>query len=319
MTRTQAGRARGRAKALLVTGPTASGKSAFALAAARERNGVIINADSMQVYAELSVLTARPTPAEEAAVPHRLYGHVSVREPYSVGRWLGEVADAISQAHAHSQLPIIVGGTGLYFKALIEGLSPIPPIPAEIRNIWRAAATERPAEALFSELERRDPLTARQLRPNDRQRLVRALEVFEATGRPLAEWQTVKGTPLLAEDEAAKVVISHERQVLYERCAVRFDQMLEGGALKEAELFVRMQLDPDLPASRALGLVPLMRFLAREISRDEAVALAKRDTRRYIKRQLTWLRRHMISWKHLPAQEVKKEIDRGFPVVDFVD
>ncbi len=310
---------RPRPKALLIAGPTASGKSAFALALARARGGVIINADSMQVYRELRILTARPTLAEEALVPHRLYGHVAVTEPYSVARWLEEVSATLQTARAQGLFPIVVGGTGLYFKALLEGLSPIPPIPESIRTRWRAAGTSWPADALYAELERLDPLTAHQLRPSDRQRLVRALEVFEATDKPLAAWQQVKGTPLLPDDEVAKVVIAREREALYERATRRFDLMLGEGALDEAAHMLSMQLSPELPAARALGLLPLMEFLAHHMTREDAVATAQRDTRRYIKRQLTWLRRYMIAWKWLSEQEIEKQIGDSFPIVDFRD
>ncbi len=308
-----------RPKALLIAGPTASGKSAFALAAARALGGVIINADSMQVYRELRVLTARPTAAEEALFPHRLYGHVGVSEPYSVGRWLGEIDDALAEAWADRRLPIIVGGTGLYFKALLEGLSPVPPIPNEVRTRWREAGASWPVDKLYAELERRDPLTAHQLRPSDRQRLVRALEVLEATAKPLAVWQRVRGTPLLPADDVARVVISRDRQQLYERSARRFDKMLEEGALQEADQMLQLQLNPVLPAARVLGLAPLMAFLSHEIPRDTAINFAKRETRNYIKRQLTWLRRHMISWKCPDVQQMQIQVDKNFPIIDFLD
>ncbi|MCB1528944.1 MAG: tRNA (adenosine(37)-N6)-dimethylallyltransferase MiaA [Hyphomicrobiaceae bacterium] len=296
---------RQRPKALLIAGPTASGKSAYAIVVARSRHGVIINADSMQVYREFRVLTARPSPAQEARDPHRLYGHVSVKDPYSVGQWLTDAAGAIAAAHAADQLPIIIGGTGLYFRALLEGLAPVPSIPHDIRSRWRNAGESWPAEDLYAELQRMDPMTAANLRPSDPQRLVRALEVMEATGKPLAEWQKIKGTPVLADHEVAKVVISRDREVLYDRSARRFELMLEEGALAEAALVGRLGLDPGLPASRVLGLSPLKRFLSGEMSRQEAIETAQRDTRRYIKRQLTWQNRYMISWKHIDPQQMK--------------
>lgn len=285
-----------RPRALLIAGPTASGKSAFAIAAAHAENGVVINADSMQVYRELRVLTARPTTAEEASVPHQLFGHVGVTEPYSVARWIDEVAAEIAATEAKGLWPIIVGGTGLYFKALLEGLSPVPPIPEDVRAHWRSAGETWPAETLHAELVRRDPLTAAQLRSSDRQRVVRALEVIAATGTPLAEWQAIKGKPVLVADDVTKIVISRPRQELYERCEQRFRQMIEEGALDEARIAMEMQLDPALPAARALGLAPLLAHVAGEIPLDEAIATAVRDTRHYIKRQQTWIKRHMISW-----------------------
>lgn len=310
---------RRRPRALLIAGPTASGKSALALDAARAYGGVIINADSMQVYAEMRVLTARPSQQEEALAPHRLYGHVSVREPYSVARWLEEVMREIAAAEAAGRLPIIVGGTGLYFKALIEGLSPVPPIPADIRAHWRAAGETQPAAQLHAELERRDPLTAGQLRPSDTQRIVRALEVIEATGRPLAMWQQEPGSPVIDAAIAARIVVARPREVLYQRSDARFRRMVGEGALAEAEAVLQMQLDPALPAMRALGLKPLMACLRHEIDPEAAIAAATQETRHYIKRQLTWLRRHMISWKWLSEQEMESSIDQVFSNLDFAD
>lgn len=287
------------AKAILIAGPTASGKSALALDIARARGGVIINADSMQVYAEMRVLTARPAAGEEAAIPHRLYGHVSAAEPYSVARWLGEVAREIETAESEGRLPVIVGGTGLYFKALLEGLSPVPPIPQDVRDLWRSAGMSMQATDLHAELRRRDAETAAVLRPSDRQRVVRALEVIEATGRPLVRWQQIKGQPVLAQAGVAKIVVTRPRSELYERAGRRFRQMLEHGALAEAERMARMQLAPALPAMRVLGLQPLIDLLSGKLGREAAIAAAERDTRHFIKRQETWLRRHMIAWIRL--------------------
>lgn len=284
-------------KAILIAGPTASGKSALALDIARARGGVIVNADSMQVYAEMRVLTARPSLEDEAAVPHHLYGHVSAAEPYSVARWLEEVALEIANAASAGALPVIVGGTGLYFKTLLEGLSPVPPIPMEVRNRWRDAGLAMSATDLFAELQSRDAETAAQLRPSDRQRIVRALEVVDATGRPLARWQQIKGQPVLVESEVETLVVTRPRCELYERAGRRFRQMLDAGALQEAEQMAHMQLSPALPAMRALGLQPLIDLLSHRISREEAIIAAERHTRHYIKRQETWLKRDMITWK----------------------
>lgn len=305
-------------RAVLIAGPTASGKSQFALELAKARDGVIINADSMQVYAEMRVLTARPTAAEEDLVPHRLYGHVSVREPYSVARWLEDAAAEITAAEMAGKLPIIVGGTGLYFKALLEGLSPVPAIADDIRARWRAAGETLTAAELHAELQRRDPLTASKLRPTDRQRLVRALEVIEATGRPLSEWQAIKGKPVVDAGRVAKLVITHDRDVLYERSDRRFRQMMAEGALAEAERVMQLQLDARLPAMHVLGLNPLMALARGEIDREAAIAAASQETRNYVKRQMTWLRRHMIAWSWLRTQEMKIEWNKKFPIVDFV-
>ncbi len=307
-----------RPKALLIAGPTASGKSAFAIAAARARGGVVINADSMQVYRELRVLTARPTEADEAGVPHRLFGHVSAAEPYSVARWLDEVSAEIAAAEEAGLLPVITGGTGLYFKALLEGLSPVPPIPDEVRSHWRAVAETLGTDDLHAELMRRDALTAAQIRPGDRQRTVRGLEVITATGRPLAEWQAIRGRPVVDMGSVAKVVISRPRDELYERCERRFRQMIREGALDEVRRVGAMQLDPALPAARALGLAPLLAHVAGEISQEEAVSTAVRQTRQYIKRQMTWLRRYMISWSFMNTQESESQLANNFPILDFM-
>lgn len=283
-------------RAVLVAGPTASGKSALALAIARAAGGVVINADSMQVYAEMRVVTARPDDADEAAAPHRLYGHIAASEPYSVARWLGEVATEIEEAKAAGHLPIIVGGTGLYFKTLTEGLSPIPSIPPDIRARWRQAGNEAPAGELHALLAARDPETAARLRPSDTQRIVRALEVFDATGQPLAHWQRVPGVPVLPERDAVRLVAEVDRDELYARADARFARMVELGALDEVRQLMSLGLDPNLPAMRALGVAPLARHLSGECDLATAIGDAQRDTRNYVKRQTTWLRRYMISW-----------------------
>ena len=285
-----------RPAAVLIAGPTASGKSALALAMAREAGGVVINADSMQVYGVLRVLTARPDAQEEASAPHRLYGHVPPSQPYSVAQWLREVAAEIAAARAAGLLPVVVGGTGLYFKALVEGLSPIPEIDPEIRAKWRAAGECEPPADLHRLLAARDPETAAALRPADRQRIVRALEVLEATGRPLSAWQRLPGVPVLGLEETLPLVVTVERAALYARADERFVAMVGEGALDEVAALSALGLDPALPAMRALGVAPLARHLAGALSLEAAVAAGQQETRQYIKRQLTWLRRHMIAW-----------------------
>jgi tRNA dimethylallyltransferase len=284
-------------RAILIAGPTASGKSAIGLRLARRLNGVIVNADSMQVYAEMRVLTARPEAADERAVPHRLYGHVSARENYSVARWLEDVRRVLAEIEQLGQRPVFVGGTGLYFNALTQGLSPMPEIHSEVRAYWRAEAHGRTPGELHDELVRLDPLTASRIRPSDRQRTVRALEVIQSTGRPLALWQADAGTPLLPAGSWRGLVIAPERAELYARAEARFDQMMATGALEEVRRLREMQLDPELPAMRALGVSSLMEHLVGGVSLEAAGEVAKTQTRQYIKRQLTWLRRYMISWK----------------------
>lgn len=286
-------------RAILIAGPTASGKSATAMRLARERDGIVVNADSMQVYRELRVLTARPSIEDEQAVPHRLYGHVSVREAYSVGRWLEDVRGVLAEIAGVGKLPIIVGGTGLYFKALTEGLSPIPEIAPDVRKFWRAEGRLRPPEDLHEELRRRDPLTAAGIRTSDPQRIIRALEVIDSTGQPLCEFQEVPGEPVLAPGTWDGIVMLPDRATLHGRADLRFERMMEEGALVEAAELRDMQLDSNLPAMRALGVGPLISYLAGEASREDAMVRAKVMTRQYIKRQTTWLRKNMISWKHI--------------------
>jgi tRNA dimethylallyltransferase len=283
--------------AILIAGPTASGKSALALALAEERGGAIINADSMQVYCELSVLTARPSPADESCAPHLLYGHVPGREAYSAALFMSEAAHAIASVRQRGLMPIIVGGTGLYFKALLEGLSPIPQIPGEIRDFWRQQADRVGAAALHATLKVRDPEMAARLRPTDPQRIVRALEVLEATGRSLAAWQAVPGTPVLAAEHCERLVVLPDRDALRRRCEERLDAMMEQGALEEVAALRDLKLDPDLPVMRALGVKPMLAHLAGASSRAEALEQSKAETRQYAKRQVTWLRRNMITWK----------------------
>ncbi len=290
-------------KAVLIAGPTASGKSAAALALAKRLGGTIINADSMQVYRELAVLTARPEPAEMAAVPHRLYGTVPAAEAYSVGRWLDDAAAAIAEAAREGRVPLLVGGTGLYFKALLEGLSPVPDIPSETRLLWREQSERLGPERLYRELQARDPVMAARLRPSDPQRVVRALEVIEATGVSLAEWQATAGAPVLGGDALLKLVVAPEREPLYAAIDARFDRMMAAGARDEVRALVALHLDPGLPVMRAHGVRELAAYLAGAATLDEAVTKAKTESRRYAKRQMTWLKRFMADWEWFPDGE----------------
>ena len=287
-------------KAILIAGPTASGKSAAALVLAEHLRGTVINADSMQVYRELVILTARPTEAETSRVPHRLYGIVPAREAYSVGRWLDDAARAIGEAEGEGRVPILVGGTGLYFKALLEGLAPVPDVPPEIRKAWRERAEKVGAEGLYRELEARDPVMAARLRPSDKQRLLRALEVIDATSVSLSEWQGGNTAPVLAPDSVLKLVIAPEREALYAAIDARFAAMVEAGAIEEVRALLALGLDPNLPAMRAQGVRELASYLSGESSFEAATAKAKTETRRYAKRQMTWLRRFMKDWEWFP-------------------
>lgn len=282
--------------AIVIAGPTASGKSAFALELAERRGGLVINADSMQVYRELHILSARPGPQEEARAPHRLYGFRCGADAYSAGQWLGDAAGALREARAGGLLPIFVGGTGLYFKALLQGLSPVPEIPPDIRAHWRKRAERQATPALHSELARRDPAAATRIRSSDTQRILRALEVVEASGKSLTHWQKAAGAPLLDEARAEKYVIARERAALYRACDTRVEAMLAAGALDEVAALLRLGLDPRLPVMRAIGVRPLGAYLRGEIDLPQARIRLQTETRRYAKRQLTWLRRNMISW-----------------------
>lgn len=281
---------------VLIAGPTASGKSTLAMAIAERLDGVIINADSMQVYRELRILTARPTAEEEARVPHSLYGFVPAAEAYSAGRFVSDAAAAIANAHALGKRPIIVGGTGLYFKALTEGLSPIPPIDKALRAHWRLEARRLGAAELHRELEHRDAVMAARLAPTDTQRLVRALEVFDQTGTSLADWQRVRGAPVVDEGSAIRLLVTVDRTALLDRAEARFDGMMASGALDEAKALAALDLDPTLPAMRAIGVAPLISAVRGDCTLGEAVVAAKLETRQYIKRQLTWAKRYMIAW-----------------------
>jgi tRNA dimethylallyltransferase len=282
--------------AVLIAGPTASGKSAVALALAERTGGVVINADSMQVYGDLRILTARPSPEEEARVPHRLYGHAAAIEDYSVGRWLADVIAAMAAARREHRLPIVIGGTGLYFSALTQGLVAIPPIPEHMRAAIRAAAEGESAPVLHSRLATLDPETAFRLAPNDRQRILRALEVVAATGRSLSAWQRSTQPPALPAEGLVRRVLHLDREVLRRQIDRRFHAMMEAGALEEVERLAARHLPADRPLLKACGVPPLMRHLAGGMARTEAVAQGQNDTRRYAKRQETWFRHQMPEW-----------------------
>ena len=289
-------------RAVLIAGPTASGKSALALELAEQFGGVIVNADSMQVYRDLRIITARPTPEEEVRTTHRLYGFVDAAESYSVGRWCRDVEEALKEARSQGRVPILVGGTGLYFKALTTGLAAVPPIPADIRAEVRSRLQREGPPALHVELARLDPATAKRVTINDRSRISRALEVVLATGRPLSDWHIEGLPPLIDSKRVAKVFISCERKELVHRIERRFAAMLKSGALEEVRRLVARGLDPSLPAMKAHGVPWLIRHLDGEISLEEAVAGAVMDTRRYAKRQLTWFRNQMQDWPWEPAE-----------------
>ena len=279
---------------ILLAGPTASGKSALALDFADQLNGVIINADSMQVYADLRVLTARPSEDDEACQPHKLYGTVDGAERYSVGRWLADLHVAVDETRAQGKLPIIVGGTGFYLNAAEQGISAIPDIPEEAREEAISYHQKQGGQAILDKLQKVDPIIADRLEAGDSQRLVRALEVVMHTGKPLSYWQSRPREGGLT-GRAFKIAHIPEREVVYERINKRFSAMIEVGGLAEVEQLLQRRLAPDLPVMKALGVSALAAFLNGSCDKQEAIYVASRDTRHYAKRQMTWLRNNFIS------------------------
>jgi tRNA dimethylallyltransferase len=290
-------------KPVLIAGPTASGKSALALELAQAHDAVIINTDSMQVYRDLRVITARPTPEEEARAPHRLYGHVDAAVNFSAGAWVADAALVLAEARAQNRLPIFIGGSGLYFKALTRGLSAVPPIAAEIREAVRARLERDGVEALHAELALRDPASAERLKPRDRARIARALEVVESTGRSLTDWHRDGLPPLLPPAQFRALFLEPDRDTLYARIDARFDAMLEAGALDEVARLASRQLDPLLPAMKAHGVPALIRHITGEITREQAAEIGRADTRHYAKRQFTWFRHQLPEFEWVKPEQ----------------
>lgn len=292
---------------ILIAGPTGSGKSALAIALAERFDGVIINADSQQVYAEWRVLTARPSPTEEAAAPHLLYGHVSVLEAYSVGRWIGEITailgDRAGRSAPDTRRPIIIGGTGLYFRALTEGLAPIPAVPPKIRSAGEALMEEKGLAGFAADLAARDPETSAAIDLVNPRRVLRAWEVLEATGIGLSAWKARTPPPLVPLESAVAIALAPPRAWLYPRLNMRFDRMIKNGALDEVAKVMALGGSSSLPGMRATGARLLASSLAGEMPLEEAIQSAKTETRRYAKRQLTWIRNQMKAWTRLDPAE----------------
>lgn len=280
---------------LVVAGPTASGKSALALAVAEEFGGVVINADSMQMYRELRILTARPSAADEARAPHRLYGVLSAGERCSAGRWRQMALAEIAQAGRAGRPPVVCGGTGLYLKALMDGLAPIPDVPPAIRRQVAARLATVGATALHAELSVRDPRMAGRLAPTDSQRIARALEVLEATGRSLADWQASPTVGQPPDVSPVSILLAPPREVLYAACDRRLEAMLAQGALDEVRQLNAMALSPSLPAMKAVGVREFSSYLAGDCDLPTALASAQQATRRYAKRQMTWFRNQFVA------------------------
>ncbi len=297
---------------VLIAGPTASGKSGLALELAGLHPASIFNADAMQVYRELAVVTARPGREAQKAAPHHLYGHVPAATAYSVGRWLEDVGEKLEECRAEGDVPIVVGGTGLYFRALEHGLAGVPAIPPAVRSFWRQRLREAGTEALHGELARASPSEAQKVRPSDGQRIARALEVLHATGRPLSDWQKKRGLRGgLAGFRVLRIHVAPPREELYRRCDARFLRMLADGALDEVRALLALGLDEALPVMRAIGVVELGQVIRGKSTIDEAVSVAQRNTRNYVKRQLTWARSNMIAWKWLD-ENFSERIQREF-------
>jgi tRNA dimethylallyltransferase len=279
----------------LIAGPTASGKSALALRLAQSTGGEIVNADSMQVYADLRVLTARPSPEEEAAAPHHLFGVADAAEAWSVGRWLKAATATLAQIAGRRRPAIVVGGTGLYFRALTQGLADVASVPAAVRAKVQALYDEIGEAAFRTRLAEVDPAAAERIATADRQRLTRAYEVFAASGRPLSAWQA-RTSPTLAPGSWRALVLEPPREAIYARCDLRLEAMLAAGALEEVARLIGRGLDARLPAMKALGVAPFAANLRGDIGLDEALARARQDTRRYAKRQVTWFRNQASDW-----------------------
>ena len=292
--------------AILITGPTASGKSALALDFARRHGGIVINADSMQVYDTLRVVTARPSAEEMGGVPHELYGHVPASRSYSTGDWLREVEQLLCRLKEEGRLPVIVGGTGLYFKALTGGLSDMPPVPEMLRSEIRRRLEVEGAAVLHAELSRLDPTAAHRLNASDGQRIVRSLEVYRATGRSIIEFQKQSGPMLIDPDRSLKLVVLPDRTVLHDRINRRFALMMEEGAVEEVKALLALDLAPEMPAMKAIGVSQIADMVAGRVSRAEAIDRASAATRQYAKRQMTWFRNQMDeSWQRIDPATVR--------------
>ena len=301
-----------RPEVALIAGPTAGGKSALALALAERQNGIVINADSAQVYRDLRILSARPSEAEEARAPHRLYGHRDGADPCSAADWAGDAKKAIGEAHGQGQLPILVGGTGLYLRTLLEGIAPIPDIDPEIRRAVRAL----PVAHAFAALEREDAPAAKRLRPSDTTRIARALEVVRSTGCPLLDWQREKVGGIAEKVRLRPLILLPPRDWLYERCNRRFETMFSPAAFAEVEALLARRLNPILPVMRAIGVPEVAAFLRGELSREEAIAAGQTATRQYAKRQYTWFSRQPpAEWPRFTRQLEGTAIEQALSLV----
>ena len=294
------------ARIWLIAGPTASGKSALALALARATGGEIVNADALQLYRDLRILSARPSAEEEAGARHHLFGVADAADGWSVGRWLQAARTTLAEIAGRGRPAIVVGGTGLYFRALTEGLADIPPIPRAARDMAEQAYDTEGEAAVRSTLRALDPIAEARISPGDRQRLTRALAVARATGRPLSAWQAAT-RPAIARTAWRAVALEPPREALYARIDARLTAMAQSGAIEEAAALMQRGLDPRLPAMKAVGLRELAACAAGELPRVQAIAAAQRATRRYAKRQLTWFRNQTPDWPRIEAAEADEQ------------
>jgi len=296
-----------RPKVALIAGPTASGKSALAIALARRTGGTVINADSAQVYAELRVLSARPSTDEEAQAPHRLFGHVAGTEDYSAARWAEEAKAEIAAAHERGGLPILAGGTGMYIRTLLDGIAPVPEIDPSIRSEVRAL----PVSETHRQLEETDPEAAARLNPADTTRVARALEVVRSTGRTLADWQNERVGGIGDAIDLTPLILLPDRAWLAERCDRRLAAMFDDGAIEEVEtLLQRSNIPANAPVRRAIGVAEIAAFLEGSLDRDAALVRAQAATRQYAKRQYTWLRHQPpVDWPRTESTDISKQAD----------
>lgn len=279
---------------LVVSGPTASGKSALAIELAQQHNGIIINGDALQVYAEMRILTARPSVQDEHIVAHHLYGVHSILHHHAVTDWIGDVKPVIEAAWHNGQLPIVVGGTGFYLHTLLHGMSTVPDVPDSVRHDAMDLYDRIGHDAFRAELHGLDPLLAETIKPNDRQRLVRAFEVYQATRQPLSHWQQQPRHPVFPHMRSLSILLQPPREQLYARIDQRFLDMIDQGALAEARAVDELNPDPTLPGCKALGLGPLRDFIHGRIPLEQAIDLSQTTSRQYAKRQMTWLRTQWV-------------------------
>jgi tRNA dimethylallyltransferase len=290
---------------LIISGPTASGKSGLALQIAQERNTIIINADALQVYGEMRILTARPSVADEMLVPHVLYGHRSILSHYAVTDWLQDIKPVLEKAWQDKQLPIIVGGTGFYLHSLLHGLAPVPDVPEMIRDETMSLYDTLDHDAFREKLRAVDAQLAESIKPNDRQRLVRAMEVYRATGMPLSQWQQQPRQMIFPDLRSQSILLKPPRDILYTRINERFLQMMDQGALDEARAIEAINPDPTLPGCKALGLNPLRRYVRGEITLAKAIDIGQTTSRQYAKRQSTWINTQWVETERHKIQFIQ--------------